>query len=120
MTHISRALLAGIVVALAGCTTTAPPKPGPMMGCPGCPPMKPAPETALYQEVAFDALPGWKEASLLPSLRAFLTTCGRPPTPLLIACELAALVPAGDEQAARRFFEERFGVHSMTSSLGAE
>jgi len=106
-----RALLALIVV-VAGCTPL-PPKPEPTP-----PPAKPpaGPETALYQEVGFDTLPGWPQTSLLPSLRAFLLGCGRPPTPLLIACELAALVPAGDEAAARQFFESQFTPYALRSS----
>jgi len=74
------------------------------------------PEKAAYQEVAFDTLPGWTQASLAASLRAFLTGCGRPPAPLLVACELAARVPAGDETAARQFFESQFTAYAMRSS----
>jgi membrane-bound lytic murein transglycosylase A len=74
------------------------------------------PETALYQEVAFDTLPGWPQAALVPSLRTFLVGCGRPPAPLLVACELAALVPAGDEAAARQFFESQFTAYALRSS----
>ena len=118
MTHIPRALLLFIVVVAAACTT-APRKPEALV-CPQCPPVKPAPETARYQEVGFDALPGWSQASLTASLRAFLVTCGRPPTPLLVTCELAALVPAQDEAEARRFFEEHFTAYAITSSLGPD
>src|SRR4051794_19114180 len=100
MTHILRSASLALILLAAACAPL-PPKPEP------APPAKPpaGPETALYQEVAFDALPGWPHASPLPSLRAFLAGCGRPPTPLLVACELAALVLAGDEAAARQFFE---------------
>src|SRR5258706_6002573 len=119
MTHISRALLGAIVVLVAGCTS-APPKPEPTAGCPQCPPLKPAPETARYQEVPFDALPGWKDATLVPSLRALLVTCGRPPTPLLVASELAAMVPADHDPAARRLLQELFSVYSITSSRSTD
>src|SRR5260221_2333753 len=111
MTHIRLALLALIVLA-AGCTPLAPkPEPTP-------PPVKPpaGPEAALYQEVAFDVLPGWSQASLSQSLRAFLVGCGRPAAPLLVACELAALVPAADETAARQFFESQFTAYALRSS----
>src|SRR5262245_39330031 len=88
MTHIlSRVLLASIVVAAA--CTPLPPKPEapkPPITKPPTPPT--GPETALYQEVVFDALPGWSQAALAPSLGAFLTGCGRPPAPLMVACEL--------------------------------
>jgi len=115
MTHILRrasfALILLVALIFPGCAPV-PPKPEPT------PPAKPpvAPETALYQEVGFDALPGWPQASLLPSLRAFLSGCGRPPTPLLVACELAAGVPAGDEAAARQFFESQFTAYALRSS----
>src|SRR6185295_11941225 len=120
MTHIfSRALLGLIVLAaliLVSCTPL-PPKPEPTP-----PPAKPpaGPETALYQEVGFDALPGWPQASLSQSLRAFLVGCGRPPAPLLVACELAARVPAGDETAARQFFESQFIAYSLRSSTSGD
>ena len=99
-----------MIVVVAGCVPL-PPKPEPT------PPKPPSgPETALYQEAAFDALPGWPQASLLPSLRAFLSGCGRPPAPLMVACELAALVPPGDEAAARQFFESQFTPYVLRSS----
>jgi membrane-bound lytic murein transglycosylase A len=111
MTHIFRSTSLALILLVAACAPV-PPKPEP------APPPKPpaGPETALYQEVGFDALPGWPQASLLQSLRAFLAGCGRPPTPLLVACELAALVPAGDEAAARQFFESTFAAYSLRSS----
>jgi membrane-bound lytic murein transglycosylase A len=120
MTHIfPRPLLALIVLAallFAGCAPL-PEKPVPVP-----PPVKPpsGAETALYQEVGFDALPGWSRATLAPSLRAFLVGCGRPPAPLLVACELAALVPAGDETAARQFFESQFSAHALRSSTSGD
>src|SRR6185436_2298764 len=118
MTHISRALLALIVV-VAACTPLPPkPEPAPPAKPPSVPPA--GPETALYQEVGFDALPGWPQASLSQSLRAFLVGCGRPPAPLLVACELAALVPAGDETAARQFFESQFIAYSLRSSTSGD
>ena len=120
MTHIfSRALLALIVLAAA--CTPLPPKPEPAPA-PTPAPVKPpsGPETALYQEVAFDTLPGWQQAALVPSLRTFLVGCGRPPAPLLVACELAALVPAGDEAAARQFFESQFTAYALRSSTSGD
>jgi len=112
MTHIfSRALLLLIVVAAA--CTPVPPKPEPVP----TPPKPPAgPESAVYQEAAFDTLPGWTQAALVPSLRAFLTGCGRTVTPLLVACELASRVPVGDEAAARQFFESQFVAYALRSS----
>src|SRR6185436_467267 len=118
MTHISRALLALIVV-VAACTPLPPkPEPAPPAKPPSVPPT--AAETVLYQEVAFSTLPGWSQASLSQSLRAFLVGCGRPPATLLVSCELAALVPVGDEAAARQFFESQFTAYALRSSTSGE
>lgn len=102
---------------IAASCTPLPPKPEPTP-----PPVKPpaGPEAALYQEVGFNALPGWPQASLAQSLRAFLVSCGRPQRPFLVACELAALVPAGDEAAARQFFESQFTAYALRSSTSGE
>lgn len=115
MTHIFRRASFALILLIAACAPV-PPKPEAPV-----PPKPPAgPETAIYQEVAFDALPGWPQTSLLPSLRAFLSGCGRPPAPLMISCELAALVPPGDEAAARRFFESQFTPYAVRSSTAGD
>src|SRR5690348_11364629 len=108
MSHIFRHASFALILLAAACTPL-PPKPSPTV-----------PETASYQEVSFDKLPGWTQASLAASLRAFLTGCGRPPAPLLIACELAAATPPGDDAAARRFFESAFTAYAMRSSTSGE
>ena len=72
MTHMRSFCLALILLA-AGCAP-APPQKEAM--CP-CPPPKPAPETARYEARSFSDLPGWREADLEPSLRAFLGGCAR-------------------------------------------
>lgn len=87
--------------------------------CPVCPPLKPPPETARYIEAPFEALPGWISASLGESLRAFVASCPRPNS-LARACELARTVPAGDETAARKFFEEVFQPYALVSSDGPD
>jgi len=89
--------------------------------CPQCPPAvtKPAPETALYIEYAFDALPGWPSAGLERSLRAFLTGCPRPGA-LAQVCARAAAVPTDDAQAARAFFEANFVPYALVSSGGPD
>ncbi len=84
--------------------------------CPACAPARPAPERAQYLEWAFDALPGWKEAQLEPSLRAFMAGCPRAGGPLINACALASTVPLGDEAAARRFFETTFTPYALISA----
>ena len=120
MTHILRRALLALIVLSAACTPL-PPKPVPPPPPVAKPPPPPTgPETAQYQEVAFDTLPGWSQAALAPSLRAFLMGCGRPPAPLMISCELAAQVPPGDEAAARRFFESQFTAYALRSSSSGE
>ena len=109
MTHMRCVCLALILLAAA---CASPHKPQPQ--CP-CPPPKPAPETARYEARSFAELPGWREAQLEPSLRAFLGGCAR----LAVAkkaCELAKAVPPGDEAAARRLFELEFTPYAVVSS----
>src|SRR5262245_46216646 len=110
-THMRGTLLALIVLA-AGCVSAP---------CPQCPPAvtKPAPETALYVEYAFDALPGWPSAGLERSLRAFITGCPRPGA-LAQVCARAAAVPTDDAQAARAFFEANFVPYALVSSGGPD
>ena len=117
MTHISRVLLALIVLA-AGCAQVPPKQEAAV--CPQCPPAKPPPEAVHYRETTFDALPGWGQGPLAPSLRAFLTGCGRPPSLLVLACELAAMVPPDDDTAARQFFESAFTPYAMIPSDGGD
>jgi membrane-bound lytic murein transglycosylase A len=120
MTHILWRALLALIVLTAACTPL-PPKPEAPPAPVAKPPAPPTgPETAQYQEVAFDALPGWSQAALVPSLRAFLMGCGRPPAALMISCELAALVPPGDEAAARQFFESQFTVYALRSSSSGD
>jgi membrane-bound lytic murein transglycosylase A len=69
-------------------------------------------------EMPFEALPGWGGEPVEPSLRAFLASCPRPGS-LARACELARAVPAGDEAAARKFFESVFVPYALVSSDGA-
>ena len=116
MTHIFSRALPALILLVAACTQL-PPKPETVP-----PPVKPpsGPEAALYQQVGFDALPGWSQASLSQSLRAFLVGCGRPPATLLVSCELAALVPVGDEAAARQFFESQFTAYAMRMPTSPE
>lgn len=99
-----------LIVLIAGCAQLAE-KP-----CPVCPPAKPAPERAQYIESSFAALPGWQNASLEPSLRAFMAGCPRAGGSLINACASATAVEPGDEAAARRFFESYFVPYALASS----
>ena len=87
--------------------------------CP-CAPGRPAAERAQYLPWSFAALPGWAEASLEPSLRAFLAGCPRAGGPLIDACALATAIPPGDEAAARRFFEATFAAYALLAADGAD
>jgi len=101
----------GLILLAAACAPTPPRQD---VVCP-CPPAKPQPETARYQAKTFADLPGWREAALEPSLRAFLAGCRRV---LILAktCEAASNVPADDEPAARQFFESAFTPYALVSS----
>ena len=103
-------LIPFLILLVAGCTTVVEkPAPTPI-------PPKPAAERSVYTPSTFSALPGWDATQLEPSLRAFLAGCPRAPGPLINACAIAASVPAGDEAAARRFFESTFTPYAAASS----
>jgi membrane-bound lytic murein transglycosylase A len=105
ITHIALILVATALI--SACTQT-PPAPKP-------------PETARYVAVSFDALPGWGQAPLEPSLRAFLAGCPRLTGPVLSrVCALGQSVPKGDEAAARQFFESAFSPYALVSSDGPD
>jgi membrane-bound lytic murein transglycosylase A len=102
-THIA------LILMVAGCAQT-PPQPKP-----------PAPETARYLAMSFEALPGWSRATLEPSLRAFLAGCPRiTGAALSRVCALGQALPKGDEAAARQFFESAFTPYALVSSEGPD
>jgi membrane-bound lytic murein transglycosylase A len=109
MTHIRYVL----VILLAAACAPAPQAPTP--SCP-CPPPKPEAETARYEARAFSDLPGWSNARLEPSLRAFIAGCAR----FKRVCEIARALPAGDERAARQFFEAEFVPYALVSSVSGD
>ncbi len=113
-THMSfRAFAAGLTILLAaGCAQVPPP-------CP-CPPPGPATQ-ARYEPVEYAALPGWGTAPLAASVRAFVTGCARmaPGHALRPACEAARALPAGDEAAARAFYEGAFAAYAIVAPDGA-
>ena len=108
-----RRLAFALILAVVACT------PMREAGCP-CAPGKPAAERAQYIPWSFSALPGWSEAQLEPSLRAFLAGCPRAGGALIDACALASSVPPGDEAAARRFFETAFAAYALVGGDGAD
>jgi membrane-bound lytic murein transglycosylase A len=111
MTHMRYAAL--LILLVAACAPT-PPRQDTAL-CP-CPPPKPEAETVRYEPRGFPDLPGWSGAQLEPSLRAFIGGCAR----FKRVCEIARALPAGDEQAARRFFESEFTPYAVVSSVSGE
>src|SRR5687767_11566691 len=111
MSHMRSASL--LLILLVAACAPAPQKPVPL--CP-CPPPKPEAEAARYEPRAFADLPGWNRAQLEPSLRAFSTGCTR----FKRVCEMARGLPAGDEQAARNFFETQFVPYALISTTSGE
>ena len=112
MVRLALAGLAAIAFA-AGCAQLPPP-------CPCPQPPKP-PAEARYEQAPFDALPGWSQAPLAASVRAFVAGCSRPATrrALQAACDEARTLPAGDDAAARVFFERVFNAYAIVAPEGA-
>ena len=108
MTHMRFAVC---LILLAAACAPVPQAPS----CP-CPPPKPEAETARYEARAFSDLPGWNNAQLEPSLRAYIAGCAR----FKRVCELARALPAGDERAARNFFETEFVPYALVSSVSGD
>ncbi|MEO8719282.1 MAG: hypothetical protein ABI423_13785, partial [Burkholderiales bacterium] len=100
------------ILLAAGCAT-----PPPCL-CP--PPPKPAVD-ARYEPVEFSALPGWSSAPLAASVRAFIAGCARASVAQAMqdACEAAKALPAGDDAAARAFFEKFFAAYAIVAPDGA-
>ena len=124
-THILRSPLTWLAaIVLAGCAPVAQ-KPEPLAcpaapACPVCPvcPGKAVPESARYDESTFAELPGWSGSSARRSLEVFIASCPRSGA-LAPLCEPARSV-AADDEAARRFFEERFTPYALASSESGE
>ena len=88
-----------------------------LAGCAQLPP-RTAPESVRYLPASYEMLPGWGAARHAASLQAFLAGCPHPA--LARACEAAPAVPAGDDAAARRYFESTFDVYALQSPEGAD
>jgi len=101
-----------LIVLAAGCALPPP--------C-SCPPSPPAPAVARYEPVEFSALPGWGAAPVAASVRAFVAGCARvtPGDAMQPACDTARTLPAGDEAAAREFFEKAFSAYAVIAPDGA-
>ena len=105
-----------VVLLVAACAPLAPQR-GP--ACP-CAPLKPPASAARYEPVEFRDLPGWAASPAAASMRPFIAGCARiaAASALQAACEAARALPAGDDQAARRFFESAFTAYAVVAPDG--
>jgi len=89
------------------------------------------------QPVSFTEIPGWEEDEQSAALAAFRQSCRRilalapsaalPPAGLAgrsqdwqTACRQAGRLPANDEGAARRFFEDAFRAYALSDAGGSQ
>jgi membrane-bound lytic murein transglycosylase A len=79
-----------------------------------------APPRLDLQPAAFGDLPGWDADRHGEALAAFKKSCARPSKSMKRPCQLAGTVPAGDDLAARRFFESAFQPFAVSAPDGAE
>ena len=100
----------GTILLAAGCAQV--PCPCPQTG---------KPTEARYEPADFTALPGWSTAPLAASVRAFVAGCARvaPGQAMHEPCAAARLLPAGDEAAARAFYESAFAAYAIVAPGGA-
>jgi len=115
-THIARqaSVLVAAILLAAGCAQVPP------GACP-CPPKPVPPAEARYEAVPFSSLPGWSSAPAAASVRAFVAGCrtGASARTLKSACEEARVLPAGDDAAARAYFERAFTAYAVVAPEGA-
>ncbi|HTR52417.1 MAG TPA: murein transglycosylase A [Kofleriaceae bacterium] len=103
--------------------------------CAEAEPPPPAHDELTLRSVKFADLPGWADDHLAEAMPAFLASCGklaelRDDDPVGVdghggkakqwrhACAAAAKVPAGDEKAARAFFETEFAPFEAAGRKG--
>ncbi len=101
------------------------------------PPTVPPPDQAVLTPATFADLPGWSDDRQAAAVPAFLRSCERfrsgpldrplgPNMPggavadVLPACAAALALPAGDDEAARRFFETWFRPYLVANNDSAE
>jgi membrane-bound lytic murein transglycosylase A len=116
MTRCARlAITLAMLGLLVACAQPRMPKP-PSRPAPSVGPAGPAVRVASFAE-----LPGWSEERHAEALVVFLKGCAaiRPDKPLAPACAAARGVPAGDDGAARAFFEARFEPVELSNGDGS-
>ena len=102
-----------LLLLLAGCQPQIPPPP---------PAAQPLAETAPLRAATFADLPHWQETTPAAAVDTFLNSCRAISkregweTP----CAEALFIPAGDEQAARHFFETYFRPWQLINEDGSE
>ena len=111
-----RLALAVVALLAAGCAQLPAPEATP---CP-CPRPPKLPPEARYEPAAFANLPGWTQAPHAASARAFVAGCSRLANAraLQAACDEAKALPAGDDAAARAFFERAFSAYAIIAPEG--
>lgn len=119
-----------LLLALAGCAQLPapgkPPPPARPVPPAATPPVSPTatpaqPPAVAGRVVSYADLPGWTEDRHADALAAFLAGCKaiKPDKPLAAACVAARALPAGDDAAARAFWEARFEPVELSNSNGA-
>ncbi len=119
-----------LLLALAGCAQLPapgkPPPPARPVPPAATPPVRPTappaqPPAVASRVVSYADLPGWTEDRHADALAAFLAGCKaiKPDKPLAAACVAARALPAGDDAAARAFWEARFEPVELSNSNGA-
>jgi len=121
MPMISRlhgALLVGLAL-LAGCAGA--PSPVAIGRCPCGPGAAAAPRVNVFEQVAFDDIPGWTDGEQGAAWPALLASCQalRAREAWRSVCAEAAASPAPDDPTARRFFQARFVPWRLAGSDGA-
>ena len=113
-THMGIGSLAAwaLILVAAGCAQVPAPCPCPKPG---------AAADARYEAVEFAAIPGWGAAPFAASLPAFVAGCARVAEGHVLqqACAAARTLPAGDDAAARAFFESAFAAYAVVAPDGA-
>jgi membrane-bound lytic murein transglycosylase A len=109
MTHIVRSLAVSLIAILAaGCVSLR--ERGADTRATG---------PARYEQTSFDELPGWRDAPLMPSLRAYIAGCPKLGNSLARACQAARVAAEGDERSARDFFESAFTPYAIIAPDGS-
>jgi membrane-bound lytic murein transglycosylase A len=118
-------LLAAAMLLMAACTSVSSPpavascsSAADCPPCPACAPPRQSTPEARYEAVAWSDIPGWRDVTLAPSLRAFLVGCAklRSASAWQGVCARGRDVPTEDEGSVRVFFEFEFTPYRVVSA----